>query len=628
MRRSIRQLEEQCRQRSQSVTGALVDAEQPLERCSACGDSTRVRKTWERTGVTLDHGAFRLRQTVRVCVSGCRGKKRTGVLAGLIPPRGVVGYDVMVYVGLERFLHHRQREEIRASLAAGYGISLSSGEISVLAGRFLAYLERLHHASAPALRAALAADGGWPLQIDATGEDGRGTLLLAFAGWRQWVLGAWKIPTERADAILPRLRETTFRFGPPCAIVRDLGRAMTEAAATLVKDLKLTIPVLACHLHFLSDVGKDLLEESHDHLRVLFRQANLRSQFRTLARDLGRKLGRDIDDARAGLRRWQTETVQGQQLPAGSAGVATVRALAQWVLDYPGDTRGDGFPFDLPWLALFDRCLQAASALEEFLANPPEDSAVRKPLERLRRILQPIGDSGPGFASVADKLTRRAGLFAELRKALRLREESSRGGIRSANPAHTAAELKDIRSAVRRLTRSLRRRRPNRGPAEDRRNAIDIVLSHLQKHGRFLWGHAIRLPQKAGGGIYLVDRTNNGIENQFHTLKHGERRRSGRKILTQDFERLPPAAALAANLVHADYVSILCGSLDRLPTAFARLDAQVRRGSKSSVSTIAKNVDPETASLSSADRKLVRTEEMTRRVIEAAQKGFRRRRVA
>jgi hypothetical protein len=118
----------------------------------------------------------------------------------------------------------------------------------------------------------LAADGGWPLHVDASGEDGTGTLLAAFAGWRQWVLGAWKVPTERADAILPRLREVTFRFGPPCAIVRDLGRAMAEASQALLKSLKLSIPVLACHLHFLKDIGKDLLEDSHDRLRVLFRR--------------------------------------------------------------------------------------------------------------------------------------------------------------------------------------------------------------------------------------------------------------------------------------------------------------------------------------------------------------------
>ena len=88
----------------------------------------------------------------------------------------------------------------------------------------------LHRRSAPKLRAAFENDGGWPLHIDATGEDGRGTLLVAFAGWRRWVLGAWKIPTERADAILPKLQDVTSLFGAPCAIMRDLGRAVTEAA--------------------------------------------------------------------------------------------------------------------------------------------------------------------------------------------------------------------------------------------------------------------------------------------------------------------------------------------------------------------------------------------------------------
>ena len=295
---------------------------------------------------------------------------------------------------------------------------------------------------------------------------------------------------------------------------------------------------------------------------------------------------------------------------------------------HDADTQGDGFPFDLLWLALYDRCLQAVAALRAYLSDPPKDSAVRKALERLRRILQVVEDDSPGFAAVADRLTRRAGLFAKLRKALRLREESSRGRRGTAHRAHTAAELKDIRCAVRRLTRSLRRRRGQRGPGGDWHDAIDIVLSHLEKHGRFLWGHAIHLPKKAGGGIRLVDRTNNAIETEFHTLKHGERRRSGRKVLTQDLEKLSPAAALAMNLTRSDYVSIVCGSLDQLPKAFARLDAKMRHDGKQSVSPISKTSDAETASLCNADRKIVRAPAMTGRIIEAAERGSRKREVA
>jgi hypothetical protein len=106
-------------------------------------------------------------------------------------------------------------------------------------------------------------------------------------------------------------------------------------------------------------------------------------------------------------------------------------------------------------------------------------------------------------------------------------------------------ELCDIRTAVNKLAASLRQRRPERGPANDARRAIDIILSDLDTHGPFLWGDAIEIHRELGTTLRLVDRTNDELEGFFHSMKHGERRRSDRKILTQDFEQLSPAAALA-----------------------------------------------------------------------------------
>jgi hypothetical protein len=68
--------------------------------------------------------------------------------------------------------------------------------------------------------------------MDATGEDGRGTLFVVYAGWRGWALGAWKIPTERTDAMLPKLRAVAAHFGAPCAVMRDLGKAVIWPATT------------------------------------------------------------------------------------------------------------------------------------------------------------------------------------------------------------------------------------------------------------------------------------------------------------------------------------------------------------------------------------------------------------
>jgi hypothetical protein len=593
-----------------------------------------VQKTVRRHAITLEHGAFQAHETVHFCKAGCRHPsgalvtRRAESLAGLVPSGGAFGYDVMVHVGLERYLQHRQREEIRASLLAEHGITISAGEVSTLEARFLLHLKALHEHCSDALRAALQSDGGWPLHVDATGEDGRGTLLVAFAGWRKWVLGAWKIPTERADAILPHLRAVVQRFGAPCAVMRDLGKAMIPAVNALVAEFDTPVRVLSCHQHFLADVGTDLLDAGHAELRNLFRRLRVRPGLRLLARELGRKLGDGIDKAREALRAWQKDPSKSYSLPKGQDGLAIVRGLAQWVLDFEADSAYRRFPFDRPYLDLYARCCQARRAADAFLRCRPEDRQVRQALERFCRLLDPAV-TDKGCAAAAASIRMRASLFDELRDTLRLFPPIS-GPSSPPRQTFTAeqviAELRDIRSDLETWVAAIRERRPERGPAQDERKAIDLVLNHLDRYGDSLWGHAIALPPEAGGGLRLVERTNQLEENFFRGMKHGERRRSGRKVLTQDFENLPPEAALALNLAHDDYVAILCGSIDKLPQVFAELDAlraELKRKAQPTAPSIATQLETqevplESASLSTADRRIIRSEDMNRRVEQAA----------
>ncbi|HUL46467.1 MAG TPA: hypothetical protein VLV25_05185 [Steroidobacteraceae bacterium] len=571
-----------------------------------------MQKTRVRAGVTLAHGRVRIGLTVRRCRAKCRGGARaarpSSELSALFPARATFGYDVIVRVGLDRFLRYRQRDEIRAALATE-GVDLSEAQVSLLGRRFLVYLEALHRERAPKLRAALAADGGWPMHVDATGEDGRGTLLVVYAGWRGWVLGAWKVPTERADIILPRLRQVAERFGPPCAIMRDLGRAVTEASATFVAERRLSIPILACHMHFLRDVGSDLMRSKHDELRGHFRHFKLLPKLRCLARDLGRRLGPALPQARKDLERWLRAEDRRHRFPAGDQGLAVVRALAQWVLDFPSDGFDQGFPFDVPMLDLYDRSIEVLAALDAFLRTAPSDATVRGAAEHLHRILRPI-DSEVPFERIAHVLGSRRTLFNELRDALRLGPRPAHLTRRRAAAAGTKVELDEVRAAVKQLTRALRRRRPTRGPAQDTRRGIDLVLDHLDRHASNLWGHAVRLRK---GGTRTVARTNNDLEGFFRDFKHDERRRSGRRILTQDLEHLPPAAALARNLARTDYVEILSGSLTQLPAAFAQLDAdgQVRTDTDTSAEMVSR-------SLPTIDRDLVRNDELFQRINAAA----------
>ena len=629
MREQLRSLQAHFSKKALATDGVRVTVSEEPGSCPVCEGPMIVQKSIPSRPVqTLEHGPFQLREIVHECAAACRRPdgslvmRRAATAAERLLPGRSVGYDVMDFIGRRRFLDKRQREEIRAELKRDHGITLSAGEISDLARLYLNYVRRRHEACAPRLRRALAQDGGWPMHADATCEDGRGTMLVILAGWRRWVLGSWKIPTENAEAILACARLTVQRFGEPCAVMRDLGKAMISACDDLVAGLSATIKVLGCHGHFFADVGRDLLKPGHNALRDALRRLKMRGALRTFARDMGRELGGELETAREGFRDWQRQEPESHDLPAGTAGVAAVRGLAQWAFDYAAAEKSRNFPFDRPYLDLYDRCVRARRVVDGWLRTPPEDRRVLRVLRRLGRTLDPLRQE-PGLVRVVRDLRVRVNLFDELRETLRLSPgsygRSRPWSKRSLTLQEAREELRDIRAALARFTASLRKRRPQRGPAQDLREAIDVIGDHIKRHGKSLWGQEVRLPAKAGGGVRLIERTNNLCEHFFHAFKHGERRRSGRKNLARDFELLPPESALVQNFNCPDYVAIVCGTLSRLPRVFAEMDAAERRksprrhgGAKREVPVLQPSI--ETGSLPLIDRRLIRSEDMRRRI--------------
>ncbi|MCH7632614.1 MAG: serine/threonine protein kinase [Planctomycetes bacterium] len=90
-----------------------------------------------------------------------------------------------------------------------------------------------------------------------------------------------------------------------------------RSAADLVAELGLPIPILACHAHFLADVGKDLLEPGHGALRKLLRRHKVRPGLRGLAREIGRKIGGAITGVREAVQAWQAQRDGEHALPEG-----------------------------------------------------------------------------------------------------------------------------------------------------------------------------------------------------------------------------------------------------------------------------------------------------------------------
>ena len=136
-----------------SGAASCVDFVADAEHCSVCGGILHAQKSKRRLVTTLEVGTFQAREVRKVCsVDRSHPVMASERLSRLVPRGQGYGYDLIVQVGLARYLRNLQREEIRAELLHENGIVVSEGTISNLCDRFLKLLERLHHYSVPAFR--------------------------------------------------------------------------------------------------------------------------------------------------------------------------------------------------------------------------------------------------------------------------------------------------------------------------------------------------------------------------------------------------------------------------------------------------------------------------------------------
>lgn len=374
--------------------------------------------------------------------------------------------------------------------------------------------------------------------------------------------------------------------------MRDLGQSMALAASDAADKMSCRPKILACHFHFLRDFGKDILGDDHEHLRKLTRKLSVRENIRTAIGALRRKSHpEDMDYLHTWFDHW-IDVAEYPSLPGGLWGISLVISLGQWILDYSSDSRNLGFPFDCPYHHLYQRCRTADKAIEFFLSEMRFDNRVNKALERLKIAFSHLLENKEVRKTVR-VLGMRMDLFGKFRNIFRMESEFldcaspndinriASGCALPGNPGSLSFEQfeKDMRNQVEDFEKKFRKKYEASRTGANLKLSIKIILDHLDKHGEFLWGHLVEVQSEFGVKLRFVDRTNNTLETFFHKMKHGERRRSGRKILTRNFENILPGAALAMNLTDPVYVKVVCGTLDNLPMCFSKMDEKNRETS-------------------------------------------------
>ena len=414
---------------------------------------------------------------------------------------------------------------------------------------------------------------GCVYHVDATCEAGRGMLLSVKEGWAGIVLGAWDIPTENEEIIAQHLRSIVEMFGEPVAFVSDLGNGMMAAIAGVIRGMRLNSLQLVCHMHFLKAVGNSIMGDAFKALKAQFKKQKSLAQLNRFVKETGNIIKPQAAAMRDFVTRWQKSGAQ-LDIPGYLESVAVLRALAQWVLLFGTECSGEGFPFALSHVKLFDRC---AAALRSLLILSGKDffhEQATKYADRLQHILQSPAEN-PEIQKAVRDLNAMDVVFTELRNVLRLEKTDvykQEKDKKIPDEFEAVAKLKEETSRFRgALSAKL-----DAGIGTDvEANAIRIILAYFDNYERYLFNHFVTSYDAYGNiCIKLIDRSNNIMEKSYRDQKHQLRRRTGSKNLGFIFEHLFPAAAMVVNLENPVYLQTVLDNKTRgdLVGLFSTLD--------------------------------------------------------
>lgn len=537
-----------------------------------------MQKTRSRTVHTLHLGCFTAQETVLQC-GQCQNPTLYGAeaLSRLVPPGCTFGYDVVNFVGQALFRRHRRALEVVQELAAR-NVHLSESEVGYLGRKFVVYLALAHRQCAPRLKKAMRRQGGYILHLDGTCEGGGPVLMSSLDSISEIVLGNVKLPSEKAQEIIPFLQQIKCAYGVPLALVHDMGPGILAA----VKEVFPGVPDFICHFHFLRDAGKDLLATDYDSLRKRLRQHAITEKLQTQARWLKRAI-----DQEPGVVESFCQNVQAHACPPEASErfpLLAAYSLVQWALEGKTAGEGYGFPFDRPHVQFAKRLLVLAEQLEQIktvhLRGQWKDNI---PLLRLSCQLKPLAEDR-ALRRMIEAIEVNSEVFDQLRSAMRIAEVGASAGL---NSGGDPVSLGPIAKAVTQFRKTMTSRSDyssNKG--------WQALIAQIDKYWDKLFADPIQVRTPNGPWLIQPQRTNNLMERFFRDFRRGARRKSGHNSISRLLQTMIADTPLVRNLDNPRYLEVLLNGHATLEERFAQIDIDAVRRELTAARTSLDRVPP------------------------------------
>ena len=388
--------------------------------------------------------------------------------------------------------------------------------------------------------------GGYILHLDGTCEADSPHLFTGIDGIGQIVLDNIKLPSEKAELLIPFLRMIKRQYGEPIALVHDMGRGILSAIDVVFKG----VPDFICHFHFLRDIGKDLFEKEYAQIRNGLKKHKIRSVLRQRIKVLDKLIGSDEQAVRclaAVIDRSSIDPSVMAKMPALAA-----YALIHWCLDTSG-LEGYGFPFDCPHLTFYRRLNVLHGLIDSQLIRNKALSHLWRPLNRIAEDQQ--------LTRSAAGMEKKLETFKKLREALSITLPQGKKGL------NDDGQDVDIKSIKRKVT-LFRNQIPDT-------EAYQKMIVQIDKYWDKLFADPINVDTPTGQVTVQPQRTNNLLERFFRDFKRRNRKRTGTISLAKTLRSILADTPLVKNLDNPEYLKIILDGCSTLEERFEKIDSRL-----------------------------------------------------
>ena len=432
-----------------------------------------------------------------------------------------------------RFIDGRSSSEISSSINNG----ISERHVSRLSNMALEIFPVIHEENTGKLGSAMKS---YILQIDGTVDSEFSMIVVVRDAISDFVLHARRCDSESHESMKSVLQEVKNKFGVPSGITSDMRAGIISAASEVFPG----VPIRLCLMHFLRDLGKDLMSRLHTDLGLMINRIGTKSPLKAILKgmpDYNQKTLDEIDNGFCSDRREME--------------IMAIRKVLEKLTGFAGSS-GYGFPFSLRHYNFYLACLAAKRKLSR-LSERIKSEKAKGYASMIDKLVSSITDND-SIRDMGRRLGSINGIFQSLRKAFSIPKN---GNLSQEMPDDDRIHEK-CNLVIDHMKVYL-----HAGIPDYINSAVKIIIDRYNKRESMLF---------ANNPEHTIRRTNNGMERFFRKMRRNVRKRTGNtaagNILAQSGEHL----ALFQNIGNPEYVRIVFGSED-IAKVFARYRKPFRK---------------------------------------------------